>query len=60
MFNTVDAIVLNKIDLLPYVKFNVDGFTKTVKTINPKVNSSRFPAPPAKAFNRGRNGSRLR
>jgi hydrogenase nickel incorporation protein HypB len=37
MFNTVDAIVLNKIDLLPYVKFDVDGFTKTVKTINPKV-----------------------
>jgi len=29
MFNTVDAIVLNKIDLLPYVKFDVDGFTKT-------------------------------
>jgi hydrogenase nickel incorporation protein HypB len=37
MFNTVDVIVLNKIDLLPYVKFNVEGFTKTVKTINPKV-----------------------
>ena len=37
MFNTVDAIVLNKIDLLPYVKFNIEGFTKTVKTINPKV-----------------------
>ena len=37
MFNTVDAIVLNKIDLLPYVKFDIDGFTKTVKTINPKV-----------------------
>ena len=37
MFNTVDAIVLNKIDLLPYVKFNVDGFTKTVKNINAKV-----------------------
>ena len=37
MFNTVDAIVLNKIDLLPYVKFDLDGFTKTVKTINPKV-----------------------
>jgi hydrogenase nickel incorporation protein HypB len=37
MFNTVDAIILNKIDLLPYVKFDVDGFTKTVKTINPKV-----------------------
>ena len=37
MFNTVDAIVLNKIDLLPYVKFDVDGFTKTVKNINAKV-----------------------
>jgi hydrogenase nickel incorporation protein HypB len=37
MFNTVDAIVLNKLDLLPYVKFDVAGFTKTVKTINPKV-----------------------
>jgi len=56
MFNTVDAIVLNKIDLLPYVKFDIDAFTKTVKTINPKWNSSRFPALPAKAFNLGRNG----
>ncbi len=37
MFNTVDAIVLNKIDLLPYVKFNLEVFTKTVKTINPKM-----------------------
>ena len=37
MFNTVDALVLNKIDLLPYVKFNVDVFTKTVKNINSKV-----------------------
>ena len=37
MFNTVDALVLNKIDLLPYVKFNVNTFTKTVKNINSKV-----------------------
>ena len=37
MFNTVDAVVLNKIDLLPYVKFNVAGFTKTVKNINSKA-----------------------
>ena len=37
MFNTVDALVLNKIDLLPYVKFNVDSFIKTVKNINAKV-----------------------
>ena len=37
MFNTVDALVLNKIDLLPYVKFNVDAFIKAVKNINAKV-----------------------
>ncbi|MDD5287921.1 MAG: hydrogenase nickel incorporation protein HypB [Dehalococcoidales bacterium] len=37
MFNTVDALVLNKIDLLPYVKFNVDAFTKAVKNINSKA-----------------------
>jgi hydrogenase nickel incorporation protein HypB len=37
MFNTVDAVVLNKIDLLPYVKFNVADFTKTVKNINSKA-----------------------
>ena len=37
MFNTVDAIVLNKIDLLPYVKFNVEAFTRTVKNINANV-----------------------
>ena len=37
MFNTVDALLLNKIDLLPYVKFNVDSFVKTVKNINAKV-----------------------
>ena len=37
MFNTVDALILNKIDLLPYVKFDVNTFTKTVKNINAKV-----------------------
>jgi hydrogenase nickel incorporation protein HypB len=37
MFNTVDVIVLNKIDLLPYCKFDVKGFTKTVKNINANV-----------------------
>jgi hydrogenase nickel incorporation protein HypB len=37
MFNMVDALVLNKVDLLPYVRFNVDAFTKTVKNINAKA-----------------------
>ena len=37
MFTTVDGLVLNKIDLLPYVKFNADAFAKTVKNINAKA-----------------------
>lgn len=37
MFTTVDAVVLNKTDLLPYVKFNTDAFTKAAKGINAKV-----------------------
>jgi hydrogenase nickel incorporation protein HypB len=37
MFTTVDAVVLNKTDLLPYVKFNVEAFTRAVKGINAKV-----------------------
>jgi hydrogenase nickel incorporation protein HypB len=37
MFNTVNALVLNKIDLLPYVKFNIDAYVKAVKNINAKI-----------------------
>jgi hydrogenase nickel incorporation protein HypB len=37
MFTTVDAVILNKTDLLPYVKFDADAFTKAVKGINTKV-----------------------
>ncbi len=37
MFSTVDVIVLNKIDLAPYVKFNAQSFTDAVKGINAKM-----------------------
>ena len=37
MFTSVDAIILNKIDLLPYVKFDLEAFTKAVKAINADV-----------------------
>jgi len=37
MFTTVDAVILNKTDLLPYVKFNTEAFTRAVKGINAKV-----------------------
>jgi hydrogenase nickel incorporation protein HypB len=37
MFHTADAVVISKTDLLPYVKFDLPGFIKSVKTINQKV-----------------------
>lgn len=35
MFRTADLIVLNKIDLLPYVDFDLDRFAKAVHKVNP-------------------------
>lgn len=35
MYRGVDALVLNKIDLLPYITFNLDYFKKGVETLNP-------------------------
>ncbi len=35
MYQGVDALVINKIDLLPYVEFNMDFFRKGVEILNP-------------------------
>lgn len=37
MYRGVDVVVLNKIDLLPYVDFNFDFFSKGLKVLNPDV-----------------------
>jgi hydrogenase nickel incorporation protein HypB len=37
MFHTVDAVLINKIDLLPYLKFDIDAFSRTIRGINQKV-----------------------
>jgi hydrogenase nickel incorporation protein HypB len=37
MFRGADVIVLNKIDLLPYVDFKVACFAQTVKEMNPRA-----------------------
>ncbi len=37
MFHTVDVVLINKIDLLPYLKFDVRAFSQAVKGINQKV-----------------------
>ena len=37
MYRGVDALVINKIDLLPYVPFNMEYFQKGVEILNPRV-----------------------
>ena len=37
MFHEADVVLINKIDLLPYLKFDVDAFAKTIKGINQKA-----------------------
>lgn len=41
MYQGVDALVINKIDLLPYVNFNMDYFRRGIEVLNPGV--SIFP-----------------
>ena len=35
MYQGVDALVINKLDLLPYIDFNMDYFRKGVEILNP-------------------------
>ena len=37
MYQGVDALVINKIDLLPYIDFNMDYFIKGVETLSPNL-----------------------
>jgi len=37
MFHEVDAVLINKIDLLPYLNFDTEAFSRGVRGINEKV-----------------------
>ena len=37
MFRTADVVLLNKIDLLPYINFDVDKFKNDVYSLNPNA-----------------------
>ena len=37
MFSEADVVLVNKVDLLPYLDFNLDAFNKVVTGLNPKV-----------------------
>ena len=37
MFQIADAVLINKIDLLPYLKFDIEAFSRVIKGINEKA-----------------------
>lgn len=37
LFSTVDAVILNKIDLLPYIDFNIEYFKNGITAINKRA-----------------------
>jgi hydrogenase nickel incorporation protein HypB len=37
MFSEADVVLVNKVDLLPYLDFNLDAFRQVVTGLNPKV-----------------------
>ena len=40
MFTEADVVLVNKLDLLPYLDFNITAFSRTVTGLNPKVKIS--------------------
>ena len=40
-YRGVDVLIINKIDLLPYVKFSMDYFERGVQVLNPSVKTFR-------------------
>jgi len=39
MYRGVDALIINKIDLMPYIDFDIDYFLKGVEILNPGLKS---------------------
>jgi hydrogenase nickel incorporation protein HypB len=44
MFRAVDVVVINKIDLLPHLDFDLDTFVANLRAVNPQVLTIRASA----------------
>jgi hydrogenase nickel incorporation protein HypB len=44
MFRAVDVVVVNKVDLLPYLDFDLDAFLANLKAVNPDATVIRVSA----------------
>jgi hydrogenase nickel incorporation protein HypB len=52
MFRSCDLVLVNKVDLLPYLDFDMDGFLANLKQVNP----GRTGAPGERPYRHGRAG----
>ena len=59
MFHAADLMLLNKIDLLPYLQFDVDRCIEYARRVNPShQGAAASRRPPARAWSPGTSGSR--
>jgi len=56
MFTESEAVIINKIDLLPYVKFDLERFEQAVKGINPGVKFFPISCTPVRGLKNGSCG----
>lgn len=60
MFNTSQTLVVSKVDLLPYLDFNVDELHENVKKANPKINTHMVSAKTGEGFSEFIDGLKQR
>jgi hypothetical protein len=56
MYRGIHVLLITKIDLLPYIDFDMDYFRRASKRLTPAWLPSRFLPRPAKAWQAGSNG----
>jgi len=52
MFNTSKTLLLNKIDLLPHLNYNIELVKKNIQKVNPKINLFQISAVTGKGFDK--------
>ena len=52
MFRAADVMIINKLDLLPYVKFDIDACEEYARRVNPKIQTLRVSATTSEGLDR--------
>ena len=52
IYRNIDVLIINKVDLLPYIDFDMDYFRKGVEMLNPGLNSFEVSSKTGEGFDR--------